>query len=185
MLQLSLLVQRGRQVATERLCKTSGVGYLRIEKGGDKNPPADGSSFVLGKAIKVAEGTDITLIVIGGVMSEAVKAVAKLKEQGVSAILSMHTIKPIDDVAIQEAVEQTGAIVTIEEHNVLGGLASAVAEGLDEQKLGVASGQIGLQDQYSAVVGDQDYLRKFYKMDADAITQKVHEVLAAKRKCEV
>lgn len=172
--------------ATEQLCKTSGVGYLRIEKGGDKNPPADGSSFVLGKAIKVAEGTDITLIVIGGVMSEAVKAAAKLKEQGVSAaILSMHTIKPIDDVAIQEAVEQTGAIVTIEEHNVLGGLASAVAEVLMSKNLSVASGQIGLQDQYSAVVGDQDYLRKFYKMDADAITQKVHEVLAVKRKCEV
>lgn len=167
--------------ATEQLCQTAGVGYLRIEKGGDRRPPADGSRFELGKAIKVREGADITLIVIGGLMEEAVKAAEILQQRNISArILSMHTIKPIDKQAIIDAVNQTGAIVTIEEHNLLGGLGSAVAEVLMVENLSVSCGQIGLQDQYSAVVGDQAYLRQYYKMDASAIIEKVQTVLDVK-----
>lgn len=172
--------------ATEQLVKTKGVGYLRIEKGGSKAPPADGSAFELGKAIKVLEGSDITLIAIGGILEEARKAAQLLSEQGISArVLSMHTIKPLDKQAVIDAVKDTGAIVTVEEHNVIGGLGSAVGEVLMNENLSAVCAQIGLQDVYSAVVGDQDYLRKYYKMDAASIVEKAKGVIELKHSREV
>jgi len=168
--------------ATEQLCYTSGVGYLRIEKGGDKNPPADGSAYQLGKAIKVREGGDITLITIGGILSEVKKAAEQLAEQGISArVVSMHTIKPIDRVAITSAVVDTGAIVTVEEHSIVGGLGGAVAEVLMTENLHAVCGLIGMQDQYSTVVGDQQYLRGYYQLDAPAIVAKARSVVDLKK----
>ena len=159
--------------ATEKLYNTNSVCYLRIEKGGNINPPDNNSIFDIGKAIKIREGKHITLIACGGISIEAEKAAQILANQGVEArVLSMHSIKPIDRDAIAQAVKDTGCIVTVEEHNAIGGLGSAVSEVLMLENLHAICGQICIQDQYSSVVGDQDYLRQYYKLDADAIVNK-------------
>mgnify|MGYP001196815740 CR=1 FL=1 len=164
--------------ATEQLCNTSSVCYLRIEKGGDITPPSKSTTYEIGKAIKYREGNDVTLIVTGGIMSEALKAANMLAKLNIDAsVISMHTVKPIDREAIKEAVNQTRAIVTIEEHNIIGGLGSAVAEVLANYNLRTIFGQVSIQDKYTSVVGDQDYLRHHYQLDASAIVSKVHSLI--------
>ncbi|ARU59554.1 transketolase subunit B [Oleiphilus messinensis] len=161
--------------ATEQLTQRPGVGYLRIEKGGNKEPHWAECQFELGKAITVKNGNDITLISTGGILTESILAAEKLSAQGISArVISMHTVKPIDRAAIIKAAKETKAIVTVEEHNILGGLGSAVAEVLTlEDVPKIKFGQIGLKDQYSSVVGDQGYLRSFYQLDHTSIVNKV------------
>lgn len=160
--------------ATEQLCNKDSVCYLRIEKGGDILPPFENTTYQIGKAIKVREGHDISLIVTGGILKEAKEAATTLAKQGVEArILSMHTLKPIDRAAIKASACETRAIITIEEHNVIGGLGSAVSEVLAQDNLQTAFGQIAIQDQYTSVVGDQQYLRHHYQLDASAIVSKV------------
>ena len=164
--------------ATEQLCNTSSVCYLRIEKGGDITPPSKSTTYEIGKAIKYREGNDVTLIVTGGIMSEALKAANMLAKLNIDAsVISMHTVKPIDREAIKEAVNQTRAIVTIEEHNIIGGLGSAVAEVFANYNLRTIFGQVSIQDKYTSVVGDQDYLRHHYQLDASAIVSKVHSLI--------
>jgi transketolase len=102
--------------------------------------------------------------------------------QGIEAkVLSMHTIKPIDREAIIEAVAETGAFLIVEEHNVIGGLGSAIAEILMNENLYVVCGQIGIKDQYSSVVGDQNYLRKYYGLDSQAIVNKANSLIRLKK----
>ena len=164
--------------ATEQLCNKNSVCYLRIEKGGDITPPDADTTYQIGKAIKIREGHDITLIVSGGILKEAQKAAVTLARNGVEArILSMHTIKPIDREAISQAAAETRAIVTIEEHNVIGGLGSAVAEVLVQDKLLTVAGQVAIQDKYTSVVGDQEFLRHHYQLDAPAIVSKVSSLI--------
>ncbi len=85
--------------------------------------------FELGKAVTLREGTDLTIIATGLVVADALAAANELAAEGIQArVVNMHTIKPLDEAAVRKAAEQTGAIVTAEEHNVLGGLGGAVAE---------------------------------------------------------
>jgi len=91
----------------------------------------------------------------------------------------MHSIKPIDKDAIIAASNETGGIVTIEEHNIDGGLGSAVAEVcMDGGVVPKAFLRIGLGNQYSSIVGSQDYLKAYYQMDATAIVERVQKLLA-------
>lgn len=167
--------------ATEKLYATNSVCYMRIEKGGSKEPPFCNAVFNIGEAIKVREGMDITLISCGGILSEVEKAAATLADQGIEArVLSMHTIKPIDRGAISDAVNDTGCILTVEEHNASGGLGSAVSEVLMIENLHAICGQICIQDKYSSVVGDQSYLRRYYELDSDSIVNSSISLLKKK-----
>ena len=116
--------------ATEAIVKTTGTFYLRLDKSaGDDNPSNDEDRFCLGKARTLREGYDYTIIVTGGILEEVLVAHAQLLDQGIQGrIISMHTIKPIDNDSIINASEKTGAVITVEEHTKLGGLGSAVAE---------------------------------------------------------
>ena len=163
---------------TEQLFNKSGVCYLRLEKGGDITPPSKSTTYEIGKAISYREGKDVTFIVAGGIMSEALKAANMLAKMNIDAsVISMHTIKPIDREAIKGAVNKTRAIITIEEHNIIGGLGSAVAEVLAQDQLRTTFGQVSILDRYTSVVGDQDYLRHHYQLDAAAIVSKVHSLI--------
>jgi transketolase len=167
--------------ATQMCYSINSVCYLRIEKGGNKEPPFNQAIFNIGKAIKLREGKDITFISCGGIISEVEKAAFILEDQGVeSRILSMHTIKPIDRDAITKAVQDTGCILTIEEHNAMGGLGSAVSEVLMIDNLHAVCGQICLQDEYSSIVGNQKYLRNYYKLDSDSIVCRALDLLLIK-----
>ena len=162
--------------ATEALIKSNGVGYLRLDK-----TVADENSthlFSLGGSIKYRAGKDVTLLTTGGILRDVVLAAELLQEQGIDAgVVSMHSVKPIDKSAIVTAANETGGIVTIEEHNLDGGLGSAVAEVcMDNCIAPKIFLRIGLNNRYSSAVGSQDYLKAHYEMDASAIVKRVLEL---------
>jgi transketolase len=164
--------------ATRELYKENKVGYLRIEKGGDQAAPHVNAKFILGKSILIKDGADITFICTGGILEEARRAADKLALEGINArVLSMHTLKPLDSAAVLKAVRETGAIMTVEEHSLIGGLGSSVAQTIVSAGLSVRFGQIGLDDCYSSVVGDQQFLRSTYGMDVVAIMAKARDLL--------
>ena len=119
------------RLATEALLNYEGPAYMRlgrlaVETVTDAIP---GYSFQLGKAVKLAEGKDVTIIAVGMMVQMALQAAELLKADGISArVLDMHTIKPLDEEAVLAAARETGCIVTSEEANVLGGLGAAVCE---------------------------------------------------------
>ncbi|MCI8525747.1 MAG: transketolase family protein [Oscillospiraceae bacterium] len=118
-------------LATEALLNYDGPAYMRlgrlaVETVTDAIP---GYRFEIGRAAKLAEGTDVTIIAAGMMVQMALKAAESLKAAGVSArVLDMHTIKPLDEAAVLAAARETGCIVTTEEANIVGGLGAAVCE---------------------------------------------------------
>ena len=163
--------------AIEALIKSNSVGYLRL----DKTAAVENSEspFSLGGSIKYRVGKDMTLLATGGILRDVVQAAELLQKQGIDvSVVSMHSVKPIDKGAIATAANETGGIVTIEEHNLDGGLGSAVAEVCMDNGLSPKTFlRIGLNNRYSSVVGSQDYLKAHYEMDAGAIVKRVLELL--------
>lgn len=134
--------------------------------------------FELGKAITVEDGDDCTVIFCGPIGYEAQKAVEAAREKGINCrLISMHTVKPIDKEAIIKAAKETGKIITVEEHNLSGGLGSAVAEVLaDEGELNVKMKRIALPDVNVHEVGSQQWLRDFYHISAPYIEEAIYEM---------
>src|SRR5262249_53507868 len=121
------------RAATRVITAYSGPCYLRLGKAGEPNVHQKEIDFVLGKAICMREGRDATLISTGGLLQTMVQTAQRLAAEGIETrVLSMHTLKPLDADAVLAAARETRAIVTIEEHSVIGGLGSAVAEVLAE-----------------------------------------------------
>lgn len=105
-------------------------------------------SFEIGKGIELVDGTDVTIIACRIMVQEALKAQKLLEKEGIHArVIDMHTIKPIDREMIIKAAKETGAIVTVEEHNVIGGLGSAVAEVIVQTE-NVPMEFVGVQDKF-------------------------------------
>jgi transketolase len=166
--------------AVRAIVDYEGPCYLRLGRAGESVVHTETDiAFQLGKAITVREGTDLTLIVTGGLLPQALEVSQQLAEQGIQArVLSMHTVKPIDVEAVLTAARETAAIFTLEEHSIIGGLGGAVAEVLMEAgESGLVFRRIGLPDAFSTIVGDQDYLRAQYGLDTAGILQTVKAVL--------
>lgn len=109
---------------------------------------SEDSEFTIGKAIKVQDGEDVTIIFNGDVASRAVEATAELEAQGISVrLLDMHTIKPLDEQAVIAALKETSRVITVEDHNIINGLGSAVCEIAAEMGQGIVK-RIGIQDQF-------------------------------------
>ena len=150
--------------------------YIRLTRQNVEDVNGDDYKFEIGKAVELVEGTDITIMATGGTVHHAVTASEILKRNGISAgVVNIHTIKPIDRDAIEKYAGLTGAILTVEDHNIIGGLGSAVAEVLAES----GSGKLyrhGLLDSFgeSGVYAD---LYKKYRLDAEGIASVVKEKL--------
>lgn len=157
-----------------------GPVYIRI--GRSFEPPMHKSmdfDFEIGKAITLHEGTDLTIIATGRPVQNALEAAEMAKQSGISIrVLDMHTIKPLDKEAVLKAVADTRRIITVEDHSVVGGLGSAVAETITEAGRACKLVRIGLQDQFAAVGYPED-LMHMYKMDADGILESVQAILKA------
>jgi transketolase len=167
------------KLATRALVQYNGPAYLRLGRAGEPVVHTSEPAFRLGKAITVRQGNDITLISTGSQLYDAVRAADALAEQGIQArVLSMHTLKPLDAEAVLAAAEETEAIFTTEEHSVIGGLGGAVAEVLMEaDQRPRYCRRIGLDGTFSSLVGDQDYLRTQYGLDAAGILNIVRSAL--------
>ena len=118
---------------TKQLASTSSPSYMRTarNKTPDMYDDAEDGTIVIGKGIELRGGTDVAIIACGVMVSESIKAAQALEAEGISAsVIDMHTLKPLDGALIDSLVERCGALVTAEDHNVIGGLGSAVAEHL-------------------------------------------------------
>lgn len=145
-----------------------GVHYLRTSRRKTMRIYPDGADFVIGKANRLAEGGDVCIIASGIMVFEALKAADLLADKGVSArVLDMHTIKPIDREAVLDSAARCGAIVTAENHNVTGGLGSAVCEVLAEE-MPVPVERVGVRESFGEV-GTQDYLMKCFGLTAEDV----------------
>ncbi|MBF0117962.1 MAG: transketolase family protein [Desulfobacterales bacterium] len=156
-----------------------GPVYMRIGRGFEpKFYDNEDYGFKIGKGIEVHSGTDITIICCGVTVLQAVEAAKMLKEQdGLSVrVINMHTIKPLDEEIVKRAVLDTRRIVTIEDHNIIGGLGSAVAEVIAASGKGCAFTKVGIPDCFCEVGYPED-LCNYYKLDADGIMDKVREVM--------
>ena len=130
--------------------------------------------FELGKGVVLREGKDITLIATGLPVAETLEAAEKLAADGIDAkVINVHTIKPLDEELIVEAAKETGKVVTIEEHSVIGGLGSAVCDVLSE-KAPTKVLKIGINDTYGES-GPAVELVKKYGLDAESIYKKIKE----------
>ncbi len=140
----------------------------------------DGAKFEIGKAAVLREGEDVTIIANGIMVYEALSAGDLLRKQGISArIVDMFTLKPIDASCIIESANKTGAIVTAENHNIINGLGSAVAEVIGEN-CPVPLERVGIRDEYGEV-GSQDYLMDRFSLRADEICKKALEAIKRKK----
>lgn len=136
--------------------------------------------FELGKGVTITDGKDITIIATGLMVHAAVEAAKMLAEEGISArVIDIHTIKPIDKDIIIKAAKETGVIVTAEEHNVIGGLGSAVAEVLVENYPAPLK-MVGINDKFGKS-GKPDKLLEMYGLTAQNIVDKAKEALKMKK----
>ena len=164
--------------ATKKLGKLKGISYLRIEKGGENKPPFKNTKFKIGKHIVHRHGKDVCIITAGSIINECINAANELKKIDVSCkIISMPTIKPIDEKIIIETARKFKNIITVEEHNRIGGLGGAVAEVLVKSKSITNFESIAIKDTFSSIVGDQKYLRKEYKIDTKSIIRTVKKII--------
>ncbi len=157
-----------------------GPFYYRC--GYKQEPPIHTGSidFELGRAITAREGTDATFIFTGTIGNQVMPAAEQLAAHGIDCrVLSLHTVKPIDRQAIVAAAGETGAIITVEEHQLQGGLGSAVAEVLaDEGAIPQRFLRIGLPDAYVSRVGTHEWLLNEYGLSAPRIVARVQAFLA-------
>jgi transketolase len=137
----------------------------------------------IGKGITLMHGEDVTIIACGVLVARCIQAVGKLAEKHVSVrLVEMHTIKPLDDELVQRCARETGAVVTVEEHSIIGGLGGAVAECLSETHP-VPVERVGIADRFAESGPYPDLLDK-YGMGVDAIAGAVERVLTRKaQKC--
>lgn len=159
------------EAATKAVAAHAGPCYLRLGRAGEARVHRTQIGFVLGKAIEMREGKDATLISTGGMLGTAMQVADLLGAVGVQTrLLSMHTVRPIDTAAIESAVLETGAVFTLEEHSVVGGLGGAVAEFLTENWEGpLVFKRFGLPSEFSCFVGSQEYMRARHGLTAEAV----------------
>jgi transketolase len=160
----------------EALIDYEGPAYLRI-RGKSKEPHIQGKDKIeIGKARKLREGSDLTVIACGSMVHHALVAADELSPEGASIrVLGVHTIKPIDKDAILEAAEETKGIITVEEHNIVGGLGSAVAEITGEYKP-VLVRRMGIKDRFG-VPGDEESLFEYFGLTSRHIANEARKLL--------
>ena len=136
--------------------------------------------FELGKAVTMREGSDVTIVATGLMVNEAIEAAKALADEGISAeVINIHTIKPLDKEAIIRSAAKTGAVVTAEEHSIIGGLGGAVAEALCESGKPVPVVRLGVNDVFGRS-GPAVELLHIYGLDAQNIVAKAKQAIALK-----
>ena len=165
--------------ATIAAAKYKGPVYLRFAREATPVFTTEKTPFKIGKAEIFREGKDVTIIGCGPLVYNSLEAAEKLGKQGIDVgVINNHTIKPMDEKTILEAVKKTGAIVTVEEHQVMGGLGSAVAEVL-AKNYPVPIEMIGVQDRWGES-GQPDELIEKFGMGVDSIIKAVKKVIKRK-----
>tara|TARA_R110000787_G_scaffold84610_1_gene181239 strand:- start:21908 stop:22894 length:987 start_codon:yes stop_codon:yes gene_type:complete len=167
------------KAATIAIASNNGPVYLRFGRPKVANFTPENQVFEIGKAVKLQEGNDVTIVATGHLVWEALLAAETLNEQGISAeVINIHTIKPLDDEAILNSVSKTRCIVTAEEHNVLGGLGESVARVLANNNP-TPQEFVATQDTFGES-GTPEQLMEKYGLNASAICKAALKVIDRK-----
>jgi transketolase len=165
--------------ATFAAAEIKGPVYLRFGREDVPVITTEETPFKIGKAEIFRDGSDVSIIACGPMTYEALLASKKLEQEGIDAkIINNHTIKPIDKAMINDSARETGAIVTAEEHQIHGGMGSAVAEVLS-QDYPIPIKMIGVRDRFGES-GKPDELQRHFNLTEDDIVRAVHEVMRKK-----
>lgn len=170
------------RLATAALLDYEGPAYLRLGRMAVDTVTADipGYHFELGKGITLRDGSDVTIIACGLMVQEALKAAEILAGEGVSVrVIDMHTIKPLDEALVLKAAEETGCIVTSEEHNIIGGLGAAVSEYLSGVRP-VPVVRHGVNDEFGRS-GTAKKVLAAYGLTAEVLCEKVRQAVTLKK----
>ena len=156
-----------------------GVYYIRLLRKNAVGVFEEGSKFEMGKIARLKEGADVAIVASGIMVAEALKAAAILEEKGISAaVLNAFTWKPLDGETLAEYAQKCGCMVTAENHNIIGGLGSAVAGSL-ARTCPVPVEMVGVNDEFGEV-GTEDFLRKRFDLTADHIVRAALEAISRK-----
>ena len=159
--------------------KYPGTCYIRLGRGGEKVIREDLGDFRIGKAIPVCEGDRVAIFSTGDIAGEVLKAREILESRGINpTIYTFPTVKPIDAETIRACAGSHELIVTCEEHNIVGGLGSAVAEVLAEMGDSARLVRLGINDSYCGIVGDQNHLRRHYGLTGEKIADRIEKELS-------
>jgi transketolase len=157
-----------------------GPVYFRVGRGREPQVYGEGelADFRLGRAIEHGRGSDLTIVATGSMVHPALVAAETLRAEGRSVgVLDVHTVKPLDEEAVLTAAGRSRRLLTVEEHNVLGGLGGAVAEVLADAGAGVPLTRHGIRDEFS-LIGPPTHLYRHYRLDAEGIVEVAREALA-------
>lgn len=155
----------------------SGLTYIRTTRKAYPTVYSEDHSFRVGQGEILRDGKDITIIACGLMVSEGMKAAELLEKLGVSTrVADMFTIKPVDAELVSMCARETGAIITAENHSIIGGLGDAVASAMLECGTFVPLKKVGVLDEFGSV-GPQDYLQKYYGLTAEKIVQAAKAAL--------
>ncbi len=170
--------------ATRACLETPGPCYLRLGRAGEARVHQGPVTLTPGSTLTLRDGADVTLFVSGGLLGNVLQAADALAGKGVSCrVVSVPTLKPLDQEDVRRAMAGTAAVFTVEEHSIIGGLGSALAELLAEgDERPALFRRIGTPDRFGSVAGDQEYLRALHGLSADGIAQRVASALEATRR---
>ncbi len=167
------------QEITRKVIELGGVNYIRIDKSSTERNVELEKTLEIGKGRVLSEGSDLTIIATGGIIDIAFKAQKIFIKDGISLkIISFHSIKPIDRELILDCALNTGGIITLEEHSIIGGLGSAVAEVLmQECCFPKKFKMLGLESKFSTIVGSQEYLRSVNNLDVNSLVNVIKKLI--------
>lgn len=164
-----------------QIVEAPGPVYIRLLRRNAVKVYEEGTEFTLGKGTMLKEGSDVTIIASGILVAEAVKAAEALKAEGIDAeVINIHTIKPLDEAMVLASAKKTGAVVTAENHNIIGALGGAVSEFLSEN-YPVPVVKVGVKDHFGEV-GSTDFLMDKYGLRAANIVEAARKAVSMKNR---
>ncbi len=171
------------QAITEYLAQGKGPAYLRLGRAGEPMVHEQKIDWQPGKAIDVLPGKDILLLATGSMLHDSVAVAWRLRaeKQLEVGVLSIPTLKPLDESDLLKRLLGVRQLVTIEEHSVVGGLGSAVADILCDHNVHIPFKRFGLPSEFAKLVGSQDCLRKNYRLDAELLYGDIMGLESAQR----
>ena len=170
------------RLALREASQRDGPVYLRLGKKGEPAVHQSAPDFAIGRGIELRAGEDVCLLGTGNILPEVLGAAEILSGHGVSArVVSMHTVKPLDEALLSDAFSRFRLVVTVEEHSLIGGFGAAVAEWLaDRPRVGESAPRLlrlGMKDAFFGCAGDQRYAREHFGLSAARIAEAVEPLL--------
>jgi len=164
------------ELATREALSISGPVYIRLGKAGEPKVHKSKPNFHVGKGIVIKEGKDLVIFASGTMLPTALEVASLLGNYSVM-VASMHTIKPLDEMLIKKLSKVMRGMFTLEEHSIIGGLGSAVAEVLAENYAKITFKRFGSPDRFNKVTGTQQFMRKINGLSADYIAEEIGNLL--------